>query len=533
MTTKRARRLSFVEFCVDVLRLPLNVPWRVLLAVTIDGVQPKDLPPLEREVARALLGDVEEIDPRIRRILVWRLGRASGKTTFASALAIWVMWTTPLPREGHGHIPCAFVVAPTRPVAKIGVAVARDHVRGTDLERYVVGDTTDGFTLRRPDGRVVEFRSVAASRGGANLRGRDVLVLILDESEFFASSEEGSGDYSVTDKDQISAVMPRLIGFVLCISTPWPTENATAEFFDRNHGHPVDAVAALGRSLYMRPLAQLREDYERELLRDEENARREYDCEAGARGGRHIFVEGLAEAVVQERALVVYAPAGARVGCGGDLALERDSSAIAFVSLEKGVYELLEFDEVRPTKTAPLAPGYVIRDRFAPLMDDHGVRSIMMDAHYRQSAIEHLSALGLRFLEAPDGQQGKYVTYMHFRAQLRAGSLRLPDSPRLLSQLRAVTATPMPGGGTRISSPRRAGGGHGDIVSAVVLAVYRASRARAREDSGQGEEGTQAPPITTTPSVTDGWVGSLSGSAMGGAWASGLLDSVRRGEKPE
>ena len=362
----RARRVSFVDFCTDVLHLKPSAPWRALLAVTVDGVQPRELPPQEREAARILFGDVEEIDPRIRRVLVWRLGRASGKTTFASALAIYTMWTTPLPREGHGHVPCAFVVAPTRPVAKIGVAVARDHVRGTELDRYVVGDTTDGFLLRRPDGRVVEFRSVAASRGGANLRGRDVLVLILDESEFFASSEDGSADYAVTDKDQISAVMPRLIGFVLCISTPWPTENATAEFFERNFGHPTDAVAALGRTLFMRPHPQLQEDYERELVRDEENARREYDCEAGVRGGRHIFVEGLSEAVVEGRPLVTNAARGARVGCGGDLGLERDSSAIAFVSLHRDVYELLEFDEVRPAKGAPLSPGYVIRDRFAP-----------------------------------------------------------------------------------------------------------------------------------------------------------------------
>jgi len=108
-------------------------------------------------------------------------------------------------------------------------------------------------------------------------------------------------------------------------------------------------------------------------------------------------------------------------------------------------------------------------------MWSHGVYPITMDPHYRQSAIEHLTPLGLAFADAPTGAQGKYDSYLFLRGLLRAGKLRLPDSPRLLAQLRAVTSTPLPGGGTRISSPRRAGGGgHGDIVSAVVLAVWAA-----------------------------------------------------------
>ena len=167
-------------------------------------------------------------------------------------------------------------------------------------------------------------------------------------------------------------------------------------------------------------------------------------------------------------------------------------------------------------------------------MFDHEVRTIMMHAHYRQSAREHLAALGLKFVDAPEGNQGKYDVHMHFRAQLRAGTVRLPNSPRLLAQLRAVTATPLPGERVRISSPRRAGGGHGDIVSAVVLAAYRASRGRAHEDREGGEHETQTPPVVAPfTSAVDGWVGAMSDGAQGGAWTAHLLDSIRRGERPQ
>jgi len=463
------RKLSFVRFCTDVLHLELTAAWRVLLKVAIDGVQLRELEGEERELARALFGEVETIDPRVRRVLVWRLGRAAGKSTIAAALAVYSAFTVDLSRAGRGQIPCAFVVSPSKPTAKIAVTIARELVRETDLERFVRDDTNEGFTLERPDRRIVEIRCVAASKGGANVRGRDVVVLVLDESEFFASEND---TYAVTDRDQIAAVMPRLLGFVLCISTPWPTENFTAESFERNFGHPQDALAAIGTSMLMRPSEQLAQDIARESARDPESAAREYECKAGGRGGSRLFDPGAVDAcVVPGRPLVVPAPYGAAIGCGGDLAMERDSSAIAVVGNTAGVYELLEVDELRPTRETPLVPAFVI-ERFAEIMKRHSARSIAMDAHYRQSAIEHLSPRGLRLIDAPPGAQGKYDTHLHARSIVHAGRLRIPPMPRLVAQFKAITATPLPGGGTRISSPRRAGGAHGDLVSALVLALF-------------------------------------------------------------
>lgn len=483
--SRRPSRMPFVKFCEAVLRLSFTAPWRVLLKVAIDGVQPRELEGEEREHARKLFGDVDEIDPRLRRILVWRLGRGSGKSTVAAALAIYGAWTCDLSRVGRGHVPAAFVVSPTKALAKIVLGIARELVRGTELEAYVLDDTSTSFTIRRPDGRLVEILSVAASKGGANLRGRDVVVLVLDESEFFASNEDTAAEgYAITDRDQIAAVMPRLIGFVLCISTPWPTENVTAEYYDRNWGKPQDAVAALGTSMYMRPSEQLAQDIAREMVRSEEDALREYECIPGTRGGSRLFdIDSLRAAIVENRPLTIRAPSDVLRAAGGDLGLERDSSAIAFASrLPDGRHDLLEYDEIRPAKGAPLSPGYVLRDRFAPLMRAHQTNVITMDAHYRQSAIEHLTAVGLLMLDAPPGIDGKYSTYMHVRGLLRAGLLSLPNAPRLLAQFRAVTATPLPGGKTRITTPRRAGSGHGDVLSAVVLALWAL-----RETAMQGQ----------------------------------------------
>jgi hypothetical protein len=479
------RPVPFVHFATEVLKLELSAPWRVLLKVAIDGVEPDKLEGEEREIARLLFGNVDEVPEAARRALVWRLGRASGKTTIAAALGVWVMLTAPLGAIGPGMTPAVVTVAPGKPTAKLSVGVARELVRRTSsLERLVCddGDTSDGFSLRRPDGRRVSFVCVAASWGGTTLRGFDLLMLILDESEFLASnSDSAAGDgYVINDRDLYNAAKPRLHGPAVFISTPWPVENLTAELFDKNHGRPTTALAAIGVSTTMRPDDErLARDVAQALESDDDgNAAREFLCQPGARGGSRLFdPASIDAAIVEGRPLVIMARDGATVGCGGDLALERDSSAIAVVDVLEGDYQLLEFDEVRPSKSEPLAPGYVIFDRFAPIMARHSAGSITMDGHYRQSAVEHLEKVDREFAHAPEGNQGKYDSYMFVRGLLRTSKLKIPAVPRLIAQLRAVTATPLPGGLTRITSPRRVGQAHGDIVSALVLACWSAKDA--------------------------------------------------------
>ena len=471
--------VTFLSFC-DVVDLELSPAWTVVLKIAVDGVAFADLDAKEQELARELFGEAEDIPEAARRVLVWRLGRGSGKTTIASALGVWLMLTASLDAVGPGMQAAVVVVAPGKPTAKLSVNVARELVRRVpSLERLVddTGDTTEGFTLCRPDGRRVSFVAVAASRGGVTVRGFDIVAIIFDESEFLTSNTEvASGDgFVVSDRDLYAAARPRLHGPAIFISTPWPVENLTAELFDKNFGRPSTALAARGVSRLMRPTDErLARDVAQALIDDPDNALREFQCQAGSRGGQRLFVEGLEDAVVEARPLVTSARQGSTIGIGGDLGLERDSSAVCAVARVEDEYELLEFDEVRPTKEAPLAPGFVIRQRFAPVMRRHASTSITMDGHYRQSAVEHLDAEHLEFVHAPEGSQGKYDSYMFVRNLLRTGKLKIPNVPRLIAQLRAVTATPLPGGGTKITSPRRMGAGHGDIVSALVLACWAA-----------------------------------------------------------
>jgi hypothetical protein len=182
------------------------------------------------------------------------------------------------------------------------------------------------------------------------------------------------------------------------------------------------------------------------------------------------------ECVVQDRALSLPPVPNAAVGCGADFGFRSDSSALGVVrNIPSGNVELLHLEELRPQRGAPLVPSTTV-DIFAGSARAYGARRVLADSHYAEAIRERLSLYGLTLMHAPEGIEGKVRTYLHLRELVHTRRIQFPPHPRFLSQLKAVTSKPLPGGGLSISSPRSKGGGHGDLVSAVVLAVWEARR---------------------------------------------------------
>jgi hypothetical protein len=59
----------------------------------------------------------------------------------------------------------------------------------------------------------------------------------------------------------------------------------------------------------------------------------------------------------------------------------------------------------------------------------------------------------------------------------------MPKHVRLRAQFNGITSKPAPGGGMSISSPTTPDGAHGDLVSAVVGAAWRARFASNERDA--------------------------------------------------
>lgn len=469
----------FLKFAADVLGLTFSRPWGVLLRVAIDGIEPGDLEGEDREIARVLFGNLDRIPPLARAMLVWSLGRGSGKTTIAVAVGLFLLVTADVSGAGPGDLPAVVVVAPTKALAKLSLRIARAIVTASPLARIVERETEDGVELRRPDGRLVSFEVIAASRGGTAGRGRSVVGIILDEAEFFAGADT---EQVVTDEDVLHGLLPRLLpgGLVLLLSTPWPTTAPTlmASLVESEFGAPETALVAKGPSLVMQPgkpsLVQARE---RMMLTDPGKGSREFDVERTSAGAATFFSSDAVKAAVTSEPPEVLGPCYA----GIDLGLVSDSSALVIASRIGSRIEIVGVHELRPTKGNPLSPTATI-DAFAEIAKAHGARVLVHDQHYAQLVAERCGEHGIASVLKPGGAEGVMHTHVVTKRALDERRVRMSAHDRLVAALGTVRATPTAGGRISISMPRGRGLGHSDLASAFVLAVWAAETLEAPRD---------------------------------------------------
>jgi hypothetical protein len=468
--------MRFFDFATRILGFQPTPAQRVYMLVAIDDVAPCDLEGEDRELARQLFGDVDEVPLAARDVIVLVKGARIGGSYLGGVYLLWRALVADVSGLAPGETATSLVVGPDLRLARQALRYARGAVESVaELAAMVVGDTTDSFTLEREDGHRVVLEALPATRGGSALRGRSLLAVQLTEACFFRDEDSGA----VNDSDVFRAVLPRILPGGNCIleSTPWLEVGLTYELFRDNFGEPKTALAVHAPTSLMRPDMRTLLLIAKERARDPDNAAREFDAQFLAGGAGVLFDPASINLAVDEaRPLVVAASADATTGWGADLALVSDSSALAGVArVGESSYELLEIVERRPEKGAPLKLSSVIRD-FAAVLKGHGASSFTADGHVREPAREFAEAENITIDAAPEGREGKAQTYLFVAKLLREGRLRLPRHPRLLAQLRAIVSRPMPGGGYAISSPRRpGGGGHGDLVSALVLAIHAAS----------------------------------------------------------
>jgi hypothetical protein len=79
-------------------------------------------------------------------------------------------------------------------------------------------------------------------------------------------------------------------------------------------------------------------------------------------------------------------------------------------------------------------------------------------------------------VSAPAGIDGIAETHQAVRALLREGRIHIPNHERLIRQMRELTYRPTSDGKISFASPHSRDGSHGDILSAMILAVWSASK---------------------------------------------------------
>ncbi len=466
--------LPFVAFVESVLGVRLTPGQRVLTRVAFDDIEPGDLEGEDRELARRIFGDVEELPPEARSVLVACCGARGGKSYVLGGLySLWRALVADLSTLAPGEVATALIVAPDVRLGRQTLRYALGAARRTPtIARLVSNEASDSFTLRRPDGHAVALEVLPASRGGSALRGRSLVSAVLDEAALFRDESA-----VVNDVEVYRAVSPRVLpgGMVVICSTPWAEAGLLFDEFERNYGHPVTALAAHAPTLLLNDSERNRQAVAREEERDPENARREFGAEFMAAGAGLFFERSTVEAAVNDTLAPRFGFTGYRCfgAVGGDLGLVRDASAFVAVHTEKDAFIVAEVLELKPTKGNPLKLSEVCATA-STFAKRHGQKQIRTDHHLIEAAREHMADVQL--VAAPGGQEGKVRSYARVRELFAEGRVKIPAQyRRIVQQLLEITSKPTPGGGLTLHAPRRRGA-HGDIVSALVLALWEAER---------------------------------------------------------
>lgn len=471
--TGELSRISFRAFLESPHYCGLELsPAIAAIADASEGIRPS----IEDDLAVEIFGCVPSALPEVaRQTVAVRAGRRGGKTSrLLAPKALHAAWTVPLPLVRTGEEAAAMIVAPDLDAARQTLSFAEGYAESSPVLRaaLVRSPTKNAIALRRPDGHVVQVRVRAASRGGKGGRGWTLVFAGLEEAAFFYDEDTGV----VNDREIRRAMMPALVpgAQAWVVSTPWLVDvGLLEELVSRNYGTHAHALVALATTRRLNPAWDSEGELERTMREeDPENAAREIDAVPMA-GGSNAFFDPLAVDAAMTGGDLPRARGGV-AAMGVDAAFVRDASAGVVAQREGGKIVVADITEMRPERGKPLKPSAVAAG-WAAQAARYGLRSVMGDGHGREAMREHLAASSVAMLSAPEGAGGKEQVYRRVRALVHEGRVVLPRMPRLARQLKDVMARQTSGGGCTIMSPRRSGG-HGDIVSALVLAVWQVDR---------------------------------------------------------
>lgn len=437
--------------------------------------------PMDRALAVRIFGDIDfaNVPMGARDVVAAVCGGRGGKTYLLVALRlVWGMLVRDLSPLAPGQQAAATVVAPSEKLRQEAVNYALGAMRSRPelaaLLRLPRGsrpdDTLSTFGVYRPDfDRVVTFNAAAATRGGYAVRGYWHTDLALDEAAFFRDNS-----FKVNDEEIFRAGKPRILpgGQAIVSSTPWTEAGLLYDLYVKNHGKPATALVAHAPTLTLNDVPYTRSIVEAEYARDSENADREFGALFVKGGTTVIFAPDLVESCIDDT-LSLTEPrmpmAGDEVSAGVDLGFRSDSAAIAITHKSGDLLILGELCEWKPEPGKALKPTATIRE-MRDRMTAHCVDTAMADGHYIESAREVLDEEGMTVVLAPSTPDEVYV---RARQVMRSGVVRIPRNERLIRQIKEVQGRPMPGGRMSIVLPRWAKGGHGDLVSAFVLALWQ------------------------------------------------------------
>jgi hypothetical protein len=360
------------------------------------------------------------------------------------------------PGEVRYAVAIATNLAQARLIVRAASSVAE---RSPLLAGLIEGVTEDEIRFCLPSGARTCLRAFpCSSRGG---RGWPISMLGMDEAAFFIDNDGNAAAEPVWRALTPSTAQFSSHARIILASTPFGQSGLFAETWQRAHdGAIADAVAHHSTTAQMNPTITA-EFLTAEEARDSDSFRSEYLAEFVGSGEAFIDFDR-----IDLSGVPTASPKDARSWVAGlDPAFSRDPFGVALVGRTE---DELVVGPVRALKAEGEFSGPL--DEVATIAREYSAICVT-DQFSSAAVIDRLRNVhGLQVKVNTMTAQSKTAAFQQLRASLYDGSLRLPDHPPLINELRRLR-TKFTAGSAAILNPR-VGGSHGDMAQALALATF-------------------------------------------------------------
>jgi len=423
------------------------------------------------------------------RTTVLAIGRQSGKSSIAAAVAVWDATCRPALdlAMAPGRVRYALVACPGQEQGRELVELAEAIVDGSPALRRLVSVRADRLDFRiprtRPDGSEFEARTAirALPANSRTVRGVSASALIYDEFAHFGDSGgPGSDDRMWTALQPAARVFGAQSKVVVC-STPSGTSGRFFQLFESADAGLLPSGCAVRAAT-----ADVVPDVDPEWLESQRGelgqALFEQEYEARFVSGAGSFFDDLDSLEFEAGPVppgdprtdwvAALDPAfhGDRFGVVllGQSRLAGDEIVVGAVAAIEPVGNARSFDQRRAREDSTLAAVWDLIEPYRP-------SRVVTDQHQSSAIESYFGRQGIRVETTHLSGPTQTAAFVTLRSRLADGSLRLWRDPALIEDLRRVRARDS----ESIFLPRY-GNSHCDLASALALGVTVLSQRRSK-----------------------------------------------------
>ncbi|GAC1536388.1 MAG: hypothetical protein NVS3B10_00270 [Polyangiales bacterium] len=397
-------------------------------------------------------------------------GIRSAKSLIAGCAALRSALTADLSALQSHEFARVGIVAPTVDNAHATFKMLVGAVQASPLlSGLLEGEpTVDTFWIVRPDGRRIEFKVVAAHRGGMTLRSRWLAGFVLDEVALFGASLDGA---AVSAEDLLQSAETRLLkgGQGWLVSSPFgPTGLLHAEW-RANFGAPGERLVVHAPTQAMNPAFPVSKiEYTRSQQPDV--AAREYDAQ-WVDADTALLDGKLVDASVRIDATPVPPDADSSYVAAWDAATRGNAWTLIVARRVAEKIEVSLATQWAGSKTAPLDPARVIAE-IASILAPYRVHAVHSDAWSVDALATIAAQSGMQLVPQTLSGVAKVNVYEQLRVAFARGAMSLPAVPQLVADLKGIRKRAS-SNSIAIDLLKTPDGRHGDFAPALALVVAR------------------------------------------------------------